>query len=991
MSEVNIDRELFQSRISRIYDLIASDSLDGAQSILVVIGKSDEERPYQKGTILFNWLLTYEFSSTLMLITKDSTYFVTSPSKAKYLDAIKSDSVQVIPRPKDPAEAAEAFRKVLPALGSKVGHFPKDQFQGPFVDAWNDILESLETAPEYVDVSAPIASVLRHKTEEEIKTIRTASKASVAVMTSYLSDKIFTAIDEGKRISHSDLSIQVQDLLDDQKFMSSKALTNISSDFDSGLLDWCYTPIIMSGGSYNLRPSAASDDSALHHGVVIAELGLRYKSYCSNLGRTFMVDPTKSQETYYSFLLKLQKKALESIKDGVTVSSVYEACMAMIKSTHPELESKFLKSIGWSTGIDFRDGSFLLSPKNNQKFFDGMTLCLFMGFSDLTNEETSDAKAKKYSLLIVDTIRVTKDEPIVFTDAPKSLNDIAYYFEQNEKPKNTKQQDTRRNTSSAVLKSKLRAETKSTDETAEARRREMQTVLREKLQLAGLERFPDETDGADVERAPVFKKYEAFKRDTQLPASVKDLRVVVDFKAQSIIIPIAGRPVPYHINAIRNVSKNDEGDYTMLRINFNTPGQVIVKKDDLPYEDPQAQFLRSISLRSKDHSRFADIARSIQDMKKEATKRDNQKKEMEDVIKQAKLLEVRNQRPLRLDSVFVRPHPDNKRISGYVEIHENGLRYQSQGRSDQKIDVLFSNIQHLFFQPCDHELIALIHARLKTPIIVGKRKTFDVQFFREASDVQYDETGNRRRKYRYGDEDELEAEQEDRRRRAALNKEFKAFAEKITDAANGMFDVDIPFRDLGFNGVPFRANVLCQPTTECLVQLIDAPFLVVTLKDIEVVHLERVQFGLKNFDMVIVYKDYSKPVTHINSIPMEQLDQVQDWLNEVEIAFYSGPLNLNWNQIMKTVQSDPHDFFENGGWSFLSTESDDEDDDESESASDFQASDDEVSDEEESDYSEAEASDFGDESGSEVEEEESGDDWDELERKAVKEEQRRDR
>ena len=59
----------------------------------------------------------------------------------------------------------------------------------------------------------------------------------------------------------------------------------------------------------------------------------------------------------------------------------------------------------------------------------------------------------------------------------------------------------------------------------------------------------------------------------------------------------------------------------------------------------------------------------------------------------------------------------------------------------------------------------------------------DVQFFREASDVQFDETGNRKRKYRYGDEDEIELEQQERKRRQMLNREFKAFAEKIAEAA----------------------------------------------------------------------------------------------------------------------------------------------------------------------------------------------------------------
>jgi hypothetical protein len=151
-------------------------------------------------------------------------------------------------------------------------------------------------------------------------------------------------------------------------------------------------------------------------------------------------------------------------------------------------------------------------------------------------------------------------------------------------------------------------------------------------------------------------------------------------------------------------------------------------------------------------------------------------------------------------------------------------------------------VKHLFFQPCAHELIVIIHVHLKTPIMVGKRKTKDVEFYREATEMQFDETGNRRRKHRYGDEEEFEAEQEERRRRAALDREFKAFAEKISDSGKDEgVDVDIPFREIGFNGVPNRSNVLIQPTTDAIVQLTEPPFLVVTLNDIEVAHLERVQ------------------------------------------------------------------------------------------------------------------------------------------------------
>lgn len=75
-----------------------------------------------------------------------------------------------------------------------------------------------------------------------------------------------------------------------------------------------------------------------------------------------------------------------------------------------------------------------------------------------------------------------------------------------------------------------------------------------------------------------------------------------------------------------------------------------------------------------------------------------------------------------------------------------------------------------------------------------------------------------------------------------------------------------------------RANVKMQPTTECLVHLSDPPFTVVTLSEIEIASLERVQFSLKQFDMVLIFRDFSKAPLHINSIPSAQLDNVKEWL-----------------------------------------------------------------------------------------------------------------
>ena len=333
--------------------------------------------------------------------------------------------------------------------------------------------------------------------------------------------------------------------------------------------------------------------------------------------------------------------------------------------------------------------------------------------------------------------------------------------------------------------------------------------------------------------------------------------------------------------------------------------------------------------------------------------------------------------------MFVRPGLDGKRVAGEIEIHQNGLRYADHRGS--QIDVLFSNIKNLFFQPCTSELIVIIHIHLKDPIMIGKKKAKDVQFYREATDMAFDETGNRKRKHRFGDEEEFEQEQEERRRRAHLDKQFKIFAEKIQAAAPDGFGVDIPFRELGFQGVPNRSNVLCQPTTDCLVQLTEPPFMVISLDEIEVVHLERVQFGLKNFDMVCVFKEFHRPPVHINTVPVESLENVKDWLDSVNIAYTEGPLNLNWGTIMKTVTADTHQFFVDGGWSFLTMESDDEDDEGEEEESAFEMSDSELA---VSDESSEDESDFDDDAsadeGSASEDESGGEDWNELEKKAKK-------
>ncbi|CCE61654.1 hypothetical protein TPHA_0A05800 [Tetrapisispora phaffii CBS 4417] len=1019
MEELNINFETFKKRVLSLHSKYQTFE-DSPKSLLFTLGSSNSENPYQKTTILHNWLLSYEFPATLIAFVPSKVIIITSAAKAKHLqkavslfeaEPVKLELWERIN--KDVEHNKKLFENVIELIkeaGSSVGLLTKDVYQGKFMTEWNPLWEEAVKANSLttVDVTVDISKILEQKDAREMKYISVAAKGSDKFM-NLLSDEMVRAVDEELKISNAKLSDKIENKIDDGKFLKKissemAALCPPDHKFNIDLLDWTYSPIIQSGSKFDLKVSARSNNDQLHgSGSILASCGIRYNNYCSNITRTFLIDPSEEMINNYDFMIDLQKKVVEDfLKVGSTPKQVYESVEEFIQKLKPELVPSFTKNIGFLMGLEFRDSNFVLNTKNEtRKIQNGDCFNISFGFNNLTDSKTEQS----YALQIADTVQIPEisDTPQFVTDYTKARSHISFYFNNEEdekpKPKASSNISIKPEANSKILRTKLRGEARadSNENQKEQIRKENQKKLHERLQKDGLLRF-SEADALDTGSEPrqFFKKYESFVRESQLPSNVRDLRIHVDWKSQTIILPIYGRPVPLHINSYKNGSKNEEGEYTYLRLNFHSPGTsgVSKKTEELPYEESDDnQFVRSITLRSKDGDRMSDAFKQIQDLKKESTKRDQERKVLADVVHQDKLIENKNGRTKRLDQIFVRPSPDTKRVPSTVFIHENGIRYQSPLRTDSRIDILFSNMKNIFFQSCKGELIVIIHIHLKNPILMGKKKVQDIQFYREASDMAVDETGTGRRSQmkfrRYGDEDEIEQEQEERRKRVALDKEFKYFADAIADASNGLLNVESTFRDLGFQGVPNRSAVFCMPTTDCLVQLVEPPFMVVNLSEIEICILERVQFGLKNFDIVFVYKDFKKPVTHINTVPIESLDFLKQWLTDMDLAYTVSSINLNWTTIMKSLQEDPHQFFLDGGWSFLATGSDDEgSDDSDEEISEYEASDDDPSDEsalsEEDDYSEEEAysSEGSVADGSEGEED--GEDWDELEMKAAK-------
>jgi nucleosome binding factor SPN SPT16 subunit len=479
--------------------------------------------------------------------------------------------------------------------------------------------------------------------------MRTSSKACVALLTPYLLDEIQGILDQDKKIKHGDLADRVSNKLDDEKFWQNPAKLKLPTDFESDQLDWVLGPVIQSGGKFDLKWQSDTDNDVLHSGIIITAMGLRYKSYCSQLARTWMVDPNKSQESNYKLLLAVHNAVLKEIRDGVAAKDVYNKAVSLIKSKKPELEKHFLKNVGFGIGLETKDATLLLNGKSQRTLKDGMTLCITTGFTDITNPDPQDKSSKTYSLVITDTVRVTTDQAVVFTgDAPTDLDATSFFFKDEEEEQPTPKKEKKDSRVGAVAtknitSTRLRSErTTQVDEDAEMKRKIHQKELAEKKQKEGLARFAEATGDQNGSVVKKFKRFESYKRDNQFPSKVRDIQIVVDQKNSTVIVPVMGRPVPFHINTIKNASKSDEDEWAFLRINFLSPGQGVGRKDDQPFEDASAHFVRSLTFRSKDGTRYEEISRQIAEMKKEATKKEQEKKDMEDVVVQEKLVEIRS-------------------------------------------------------------------------------------------------------------------------------------------------------------------------------------------------------------------------------------------------------------------------------------------------------------------------------------------------------------
>ncbi len=284
----------------------------------------------------------------------------------------------------------------------KIGVFAKEweenaESKNPVVSGWQDQISAASETVETVDVSSAMGHVMMIKDSTELDCMKKSSVLSNKVLKHFFIPKLEDIIDNELKVTHEALAEEVHETIEEP----SKIKLKVPSDIVSS----AYFPIVQSGGDYDIRLSASSSDKTLKYDIITISFGAAYQHYCSNIARTFLIDPPKEISDTYETLLAVQDACLAVMKPGNPLKAVYaEAVKKLDDEGRNDLVDKLPKTLGFAIGIDFRDSALSLSAKNNAKFQVGMTFNLCIAFSDIEMTSKSRASVKDGSAVSIYTL-----------------------------------------------------------------------------------------------------------------------------------------------------------------------------------------------------------------------------------------------------------------------------------------------------------------------------------------------------------------------------------------------------------------------------------------------------------------------------------------------------------------------------------------------------------------------------------------------------------
>ncbi|MES1918780.1 FACT complex subunit spt16 [Bonamia ostreae] len=402
----------------------------------------------------------------------------------------------------------------------------------------------------------------------------------------------------------------------------------------------------------------------------------------------------------------------------------------------------------------------------------------------------------------------------------------------------------------------------------------------------------------------------SYEDNSLFPPVSNYFKIQTDSVSDSILLPISGALYPIHVDFVKNMQLSRDDNTNLLQISLDSK---------TPENNFGEIFVKEIILRSKSNKNFELVVKRTKEIKKKLLRKKVTETGKQLNSNEALILTKNQEKVPKINNLKIRPSLGGKRSSiGFIEAHKNGFLFSlnSAKSKPSRIEILYKNVKHAFFQPAANTASVLLHLHLEEPLLLS-RKTKDIQFY-----IDVVESSQNIEKNMKGDQEAIREEQRERFYKKKLNKIFAHFAKSVTKICSNVesgvekLTFDVPCEELKFIGVPDRSTVNIYPTANCLVSIEEYPPFVLPLSDVEIAHFERVQFQIKHFDVVFIMKDL-KSYKRIDAIPIKHLSQIRRFLRDANIIYFTGSINLDWEKILKEINSDLKEFWEKGGWRFL--------------------------------------------------------------------------
>lgn len=321
-----------------------------------------------------------EFSGLLCIPKKQEPFILTSPFSKTSLEKAGIETIAVSPNIKADMKAKNylaAFR----ALAKKRNIRGRTAIEKQFLAA--DIFEKYKKVFKLADFSKEIAEQRAIKSNHEIKRIEEACKITVKGMHAVVHNM--------------------------QQGVSERELAAAFEAEVRKKADWFSFETIVASGKHSAEPHYVPSDKKINkNDFVIIDCGVIKNNYCSDMTRTFCIEPNEKQKQLYEIVLKAQQKAIEKIKFGARAAYIDKQARDFIKSRgFPDF---FLHGLGHGIGVEVHEQP-MINPKSNNVLKPGMVFSIEPGIY-----------IKDFGgVRIEDAVLLTRKGIKILTEFPKTL------------------------------------------------------------------------------------------------------------------------------------------------------------------------------------------------------------------------------------------------------------------------------------------------------------------------------------------------------------------------------------------------------------------------------------------------------------------------------------------------------------------------------------------------------------------------------------------